>query len=153
MQIALAVAAMLTIAFAKSVLAQGSSFGERSNTASTSAQRLPSLLAQELRQRIENEGYKEPEIVPGSFLIRAKDKGGNPVSLAITPVTVRLARPALSNSHKSSKQTFLTLKITVVTETPPNSTESTAGSTAITNSYAATNCSCKPHPSTGRGAN
>ena len=42
-------------------------------------------LPQEIRDRLQAEGFKDVEVIPNSFIVSAKDKDGNPVMMLIGP--------------------------------------------------------------------
>jgi hypothetical protein len=55
-----------------------------STTASTQAQTTQTL-PQEIRQKLSKQGFTDVKVVPGSFIVSAKDKDGDPVSMVIGP--------------------------------------------------------------------
>jgi hypothetical protein len=58
---------------------------------STSAQNTGSGLQsiqQQLRQNLQRAGFTDIQVMPSSFLVRAKDPGGNPVMMVINPDSV-----------------------------------------------------------------
>ncbi len=72
------------------VLASGTAFAQSTNSGAssgTSPQTSQSTqsLPQAIRQKLENQGFTNVQIVPGSFLISAKDKNGDPVNMVIGP--------------------------------------------------------------------
>jgi hypothetical protein len=72
-------------------LAQGAAYAAQNSTtsntnnakpnASQSVQALPSEISQKLRQ----DGFSDVKVVPGSFLVSAKDKNGDPIEMVIRP--------------------------------------------------------------------
>jgi hypothetical protein len=89
-------AAALTAITLCAAHAQSSSSSMPSN--STAAQSPPSTSGQpsvqtvpsEIRQKLSEDGYKNIQIVPGSFLVSAKDKRGDPVTMVIGPNSMML---------------------------------------------------------------
>jgi hypothetical protein len=61
-------------AFAQSSSGQGSSSAK-------SEQSLP----QEIKQKLSAQGFTNVQVVPGSYLVSAKDKDGDPVTMVIGP--------------------------------------------------------------------
>src|SRR3569833_3808112 len=55
-----------------------------SSTAASNAQPAQNLPAQ-IRSKLEQDGFTDVNVVPGSFLVSAKDKGGDPVTMIIGP--------------------------------------------------------------------
>jgi hypothetical protein len=45
----------------------------------------PQVLPQRLQQTLREAGYTDVEVVPSSFLVRAKDRNNNPVMMVINP--------------------------------------------------------------------
>lgn len=50
-------------------------------TGSQSTQNLPT----EIRSKLQQDGFTNVQVVPGSFLVSAKDKNGDPVTMVIGP--------------------------------------------------------------------
>lgn len=88
MKMRLIVPAILAIALAPGVaLAQSSGSGTTSSTPSASATHSQSL-PQQIQQKLKDQGFTDVKVVPGSFLISAKDKQGDPVTMIIGPNTM-----------------------------------------------------------------
>ena len=51
-------------------------------------QREETALPQELRQSLESAGFTDVELIPRSFLVRAKDQHGNPVMMVVNPHSI-----------------------------------------------------------------
>jgi hypothetical protein len=51
------------------------------STADGSVQNVP----QQIRDKLSSRGFQDVKVVPGSFLVSAKDKNGNPVMMIIGP--------------------------------------------------------------------
>jgi hypothetical protein len=75
-------AAGLTLALAAPALAQNSQ-----GQSPTSGQN-PANVRQQVRQNLEAAGYTDIKVMPESFLVRAKDRSGNPVMMIINPDSV-----------------------------------------------------------------
>jgi len=70
-------------------LAQGNNNDMSSNnnaTASNQTQNIP----QQLKDQLKQEGYTNVQVVPGSFLISAKSKNGNPVRMVVGPNSITM---------------------------------------------------------------
>lgn len=64
------------------VLAQSSTGTSDSNkTSSSSSQSVP----QQVQTKLQNQGFTDVKVVPGSLLVSAKDKQGDPVTMIIGP--------------------------------------------------------------------
>jgi hypothetical protein len=74
---ALAVALLPGVALAQS---KGTS-GTPSNPSAQSTQSLP----QQIQQKLKDQGFTQVQVVPGSFIVSAKDKQGDPVTMVIGP--------------------------------------------------------------------
>jgi hypothetical protein len=75
-------AAGMTLALAAPSFAQ-SSQGQNSMSGQNPAQ-----LRQQVRQNLADAGFTDIKVMPESFLVRAKDKSGNPVMMIINPDSV-----------------------------------------------------------------
>ena len=73
----------------------------QSNTehANANGQSLP----QQITQKLKDQGFTNVEVVPGSYLVSAKDKQGDPVTMIIGPhsMTVFTVTSAQSNSTEA----------------------------------------------------
>lgn len=87
-------AAGLTLALAAPALAQNSP-GQSPTSGQNSA-----TLQQQVRQNLAAAGFTDIKVMPESFLVRAKDKGGNPVMMIINPDSVT-AVTAMSGGSSS----------------------------------------------------
>lgn len=95
---------------------------------STSAQNTGSGLQsiqQQLRQNLQRAGFTDVQVMPSSFLVRAKDPGGNPVMMVINPDSVTavtesdVGTPAIPNQDGNPGSTM--------GGAAPNSSSSPAG--------------------------
>jgi hypothetical protein len=59
-------------------------------------------IQQNLHQELSKAGYTDIQIIPGSFLVRAKDSKGNPTEMMVTPNSLT-AVTAMSSSSGSSQ--------------------------------------------------
>lgn len=77
------IAAGVTLALAGSSLAQNQNAGQTtaSGTSSVSIQ-------QKVKRNLAEAGFSDIKVMPESFLVRAKDKSGNPVMMIINPDSV-----------------------------------------------------------------
>lgn len=96
----------LTVAAFSLALLQGAALAQsQSGTAAgkntaQAAQPLP----QEIKQRLQNQGYSEVKVVPGSYIISAKDKQGDPITAVIGPHSMTvftMASPANGDASGS----------------------------------------------------
>jgi hypothetical protein len=94
---AFAVAVML-IGVNQVILAEGTA-PDTSSTSTTSSSH--DSLPQELRQKLQQAGYKNIEIVPGSYLVNAQDAQGNNVMMRIGPTSMTVLTEASANSSSS----------------------------------------------------
>ncbi len=85
-------------------LAQSSGSAPSSETkAMTSAENNQSI-PQELKSQLKEQGFTDVQIIPGSFLIAAKNKDGDPVRMVVDPHSVTmltLDRPDQSSTTGS----------------------------------------------------
>src|SRR3569832_57712 len=65
-------------------LAADTSANSLSPAGTSNAQPTQNLPAQ-IRSKLEQDGFTDVNVVPGSFLVSAKDKGGDPVTMIIGP--------------------------------------------------------------------
>jgi hypothetical protein len=83
--------AFLAIASASAVFAQGSPNQSTPNPSTkdqgTQTQSDQSI-GQQVRDNLAQAGYTDIKIMPESFLVRAKDKSGNPVMMVINPDSI-----------------------------------------------------------------
>src|SRR3569832_2816504 len=78
----LLISAAVASLFAFPALAADSS----TNTAATpNATQTTQNLPAEIRSKLEQDGFTDVNVVPGSFLVSAKDKSGDPVTMIIGP--------------------------------------------------------------------
>jgi len=71
------------------------------NNESTSTQ-LSQNLPKEIQSKLEQDGFTNVKIVPGSFLVRAKDKGGDPVTMVIGPNSMMMLTQVPNSSNNST---------------------------------------------------
>ncbi len=76
-------AALIGAAHAQSSSSPMSSSGSAAQNSSSAqaAQNVP----QELKQKLSQDGFTNVQVVPGSYLVSAKDKNGEPVMMVIGP--------------------------------------------------------------------
>jgi hypothetical protein len=88
-------AAALTLALAAPALAQNSQ-GQNPMSGQN-----PAALRQQVRQNLAAAGFTDIKVMPESFLVRAKDRSGNPVMMIINPDSVT-AVTALSGTRSGN---------------------------------------------------
>ena len=104
------VPALLALAFAVPAAAAPSSTTGTDTSGNSAAigQNTPATprIARELRQSLASAGFTDIQVMPQSFLVRAKDKGGNPVMMVINPDSVAavtaIPAPGASGASDSS---------------------------------------------------
>jgi hypothetical protein len=90
------------------VLAQtaGTSPGQKSSAANQNHTKLVSAqsVPEKVKEKLKNQGFTDVEVVPGSLLVSAKDKDGDPVTMIIGPhsMTVFTMTSAQSGSTVGS---------------------------------------------------
>ena len=57
----------------------------KDTTANQSTTQTASNLPQEIKQELKSDGFTDVKVMPGSFVVSAKDKRGNPVTMFIGP--------------------------------------------------------------------
>jgi len=89
--------------------AQSSSSSTPSNSsaaqspASTpSSQQSVQTVPREIRQKLSEDGYSNIQIVPGSFLVSAKDKRGDPVTMVIGPNSMMMFTQVPNSTNRGT---------------------------------------------------
>jgi hypothetical protein len=82
-------------AVAAIALAQGAAYAQNNDatskmdnsgaTVNSSSTENNQTLPQEIKQKLKDEGFTDVQVVPGSFIVSAKDKSGDPVTMVIGP--------------------------------------------------------------------
>jgi hypothetical protein len=54
-------------------------------------------ISQELKQKLEDQGFGDVKVVPGSLIVSAKDKSGDPVTMVIGPHSMTVFTMASNN--------------------------------------------------------
>jgi hypothetical protein len=60
----------------------------QANKSSQANQKSPQQVRQQVQKNLQQAGFSDIQIMPSSFLVRAKDKDGNPVMMVINPDSV-----------------------------------------------------------------
>ena len=68
---------------------------------STTPQTTHNLPAQ-IRSKLEQDGFTDVNVVPGSFLVSAKDKGGDPVTMIIGPNSMMMLTQVPSSNNATT---------------------------------------------------
>lgn len=76
---------ILGSALLATALCQGAAYAANSNNSSTNNPQLVQTLPQQIKQKLQQDGFSKIQIVPGSFLVSARDKNGDPVEMVIRP--------------------------------------------------------------------
>lgn len=92
----------LAPALAQSSTTQPNTAGtSSSNSGSTSAPMTPGAMQTTLKHDLSQAGFTDIQVMPSSFLVRAKDKAGHPVMMVINPDSV--TEIATVGKHAASK--------------------------------------------------
>ncbi len=54
-------------------------------------------LSQELKQKLQDQGFSDVQVVPGSLIVSAKDKSGDPVTMVIGPHSMTVFSTTANN--------------------------------------------------------
>ena len=54
-------------------------------TATQPSNQTTQSLPQKIKQKLQQQGFSDVQVVPGSFIVSAKDKDGDPVNMVIGP--------------------------------------------------------------------
>ncbi len=80
--------------------------GARAGAANAQAQASPSgPIVQRIRRNLEQAGFTDIQLMPSSFLVRAKDKDGNPMMMVINPDSVTAVSEIGGGNQNSGKTT------------------------------------------------
>jgi len=60
----------------------------QANKSSQANQKSPQMVRQQVQKNLQQAGFTDIQIMPSSFLVRAKDKDRNPVMMVINPDSV-----------------------------------------------------------------
>lgn len=87
----LAVTALLATAMTQGVaLAQNNDTMSNHHNNATASSQTQQDIPQQLKSQLKDEGYTNIKIVPGSFLVSAKNKNGNPVQMVVGPHSITM---------------------------------------------------------------
>ncbi len=75
-----------------------------SNSSATNGQQTAQSLPQEISAKLKDDGFTDVKVVPGSFIVSAKDKRGEPVTMMIGPDSMMMVTQA-NNGTRSSNGT------------------------------------------------
>ncbi len=95
--------ALSSPAFAQSSSATPSSQIETSAQSQSQTQSSTSI-RQQVKRNLEEAGFSEVRVMPESFLVRAKDKDGNPVMMLINPDSFTAVTAMSGNQNKAAAQ-------------------------------------------------
>lgn len=107
-------AAALAAALATTAYAAGSSSGSSMNSAmnnatatngaaaTSNAQQTVQNLPQEIRAKLKDDGFTNVKVVAGSFIVSAKDKRGEPVTMMIGPNSMMMMTKVTNGSGSST---------------------------------------------------
>ncbi len=95
--------ALATTAFAAGTsLNSSSTMNNGSNAKADVSQLTAQNLPQEIRQKLKDDGFTDVKIVPGSFIVSAKDKRGEPVTMMIGPNSMMMVTEVPNRSASST---------------------------------------------------
>lgn len=77
-------AALAVVVMPGAALAQSTTGASDSGKSASASQETKSL-PQQIQTKLRDQGFTNVEVVPGSFLVSAKDKQGDPVTMIIGP--------------------------------------------------------------------
>ena len=96
---AIAIAVFSTV-LAQGAFAQSANSNNSSSTATTTQNNKD--IPQQIRQKLKNDGFTNVQIAPGSYLVQAKDKSGDPVLMVIGPHSMTMLTEVQSNSSSTT---------------------------------------------------
>lgn len=85
-------------------LCQGVALAQSSSSASSTSSKSDHSLPQEISKKLKSQGFTNVQIVPGSYLVSAKDKDGDPVSMVIGPHSMTMITMMGQDSGSSTQQ-------------------------------------------------
>jgi len=77
--------AIAALASALTATAQAQSGSSQSQEAMSNGTDATQKIPQEIQQKLTEGGFKNVQVIPHSFLVSARDKNGNPVTMLIGP--------------------------------------------------------------------
>lgn len=84
-------------------LAQSPPSSKSTPSTSRSGQAQPAQdLPKEIHQKLTSQGFTDVKVVPGSYLVSAKDKNGDPVSMVIGPHSMTMFTTMSSDTSEST---------------------------------------------------
>jgi hypothetical protein len=87
--------------------ANAQSTSTNTSGSSTGTQQSTQAVPQEIKQKLTADGFTNVQVVPGSFLVSAKDKSGDPVMMVIGPhsMTILTELPSATSGTTGSNTT------------------------------------------------
>jgi hypothetical protein len=98
----LAVSVLATALAATAYAADTSSSSSTNTSTKTNGQQMTENLPQEIRAKLKDDGFSDVKVVPDSFIVSAKDKRGEPVTMMISPNSMMMVTQ-VTNGTASSK--------------------------------------------------
>lgn len=93
-------AALLSTAAGSGIaFAQSNSSSDDSIKSTSASQQQP--LPQQIKTKLKDQGFTEVKVVPGSFLVSAKDKQGDPVTMVIGPHSMAIFTASYSDGSSN----------------------------------------------------
>ena len=93
---------------------------DSSANASQGAQSLP----QKIQQKLKSQGFSDVQVVPGSFLVSAKDKDGDPVTMIIGPNSMTVFTIASAGDTSTTGSSGATSNSSANANSSPSSSSS-----------------------------
>jgi hypothetical protein len=100
------IARVLATAALTAALFQGVAYAANtpsSNSSPNNATQNVQSLPHEIQQRLQHDGFSSVKVVPGSFLVSAKDKNGDPVEMVIRPNSMTMMTEASPNNSPNNE--------------------------------------------------
>lgn len=102
-----ALAAFLTVPAYAADTSSSANTSAPNNAAAANNQQTAQNLPQEIRTKLKDDGFSDIKIVPGSFIVSAKDKRGEPVTMMIGPESMMVltqVTPGTGSSTNNAKK-------------------------------------------------
>lgn len=90
------------VALATTAYAADTGSSNPSTTNVTTNQQSTQNLPQEIQSKLQQDGFTDVRVVPGSFLVSAKDKHGDPVTMIIGPNSMLVMTEGKTGNTASS---------------------------------------------------
>ena len=107
--IAAAIAALATTAYAadnaaSNTAAMNKAASTHGASSNGNAQQTSQNLPQEISAKLKDDGFTDVKVVPGSFIVSAKDKRGEPVTMMIGPNSMMMVTQVENGSSTNTQK-------------------------------------------------